>query len=302
MYKATLRNLLIVISWAVWLSSCSATPPAASGQRLVLTDDALNFRYTLSVTTRNARDESGTPRDGTLTIVTTNTPTGQRQDISTTDQLTPNWLIPFAGQVSIATQTTERWLIADDCRRDAGVLPMISMRELLGPLPGFVRSDNQLFSQDGAPLWQSWAASALPDATGAIQSATGHGTGKIFIPGGEVISGDISWDYQRIPAPSMTIPSQHCNDVVLDTLTLPPTWTNRRMYGGAFLAESPQAPARSATDLRDTLSNNGWKITTLDTHTTPIVIQASSQHDTIRVFVVSNQNSGSDITIIAVTP
>lgn len=302
MYKATLRNLLIVISWAVWLSSCSATPPVAGGQRLVLTDDALNFRYTLSVTTRNARDESGTPRDGTLTIVTTNTPTGQRQDISTTDQLTPNWLIPFAGQVSIATQTTERWLIADDCRRDAGVLPMISMRELLGPLPGFVRSDNQLFSQDGAPLWQSWAASALPDATGAIQSATGHGTGKIFIPGGEVISGDISWDYQRIPAPSMTIPSQHCNDVVLDTLILPPTWTNRRMYGGAFLAESPQAPARSATDLRDTLNNNGWKITTLDTHTTPIVIQASSQHDTIRVFVVSNQNSGSDITIIAVTP
>jgi hypothetical protein len=232
----------------------------------------------------------------------TNTPTGQRQDISTTDQLTPNWLIPFAGQVSIATQTTERWLIADDCRRDAGVLPIISMRELLGPLPGFVRSDNQLFSQDGAPLWQSWTASALPDATGAIQSATGHGTGKMFIPGGEVISGDISWDYQRIPAPSMTIPSQHCNDVVLDTLTLPPTWSNRRMYGGAFLAESPQAPARSATDLRDTLRSNGWKITTLDTHTTPIVIQASSQHDTIRVFVVSNQNSGSDITIIAVTP
>jgi len=302
MYNATLRNLLIVISWAVWLSSCSATPPAASGQRLVLTDDAPNFRYTLSVTTRNAHDESGTPRDGTLTIVTTNTPASQRQDISTTGQLTPNWLIPFASQVSIATQTTERWLIAADCRRDAGVLPMISMREVLGPLPGFVRSDNQLFSQDGAPLWQSWAASALPDATGAIQSATGHGTGKIFIPGGEVISGDISWDYQRIPAPPMTIPSQHCNDVVLDTITLPPTWTNRRMYGGAFLAESPQAPARSATDLRDTLNTSGWKITTLDTHTTPIVIQASSQHDTIRVFVVSNQNSGSDITIIAVTP
>lgn len=301
MYKSS-RHLWYVITWLVWLSSCSATPPATSGQRLVLTDDAPNFRYTLSVTTRNASDESGAPRDGTLTIVTTNTPTGQRQDISITDQLTPNWLIPFAGQVSIATQTTERWLIADDCRRDAGVLPIISMRELLGPLPGFVRSDNQLFSQDGAPLWQSWTASALPDATGAIQSATGHGTGKMFIPGGEVISGDISWDYQRIPAPSMTIPSQHCNDVVLDTLTLPPTWSNRRMYGGAFLAESPQAPARSATDLRDTLRSNGWKITTLDTHTTPIVIQASSQHDTIRVFVVSNQNSGSDITIIAVTP
>lgn len=302
MYKATLRNLLIVISWAVWLSSCSATPPAAGGQRLVLTDDALNFRYTLSVTTRNARDESGTPRDGTLTIVTTNTPAGQRQDISTTGQLTPNWLIPFAGQVSIATQTTERWLIADDCRREAGVLPLISMREVLGPLPGFVRSDNQLFSQDGAPLWQSWAASALPDATGTIQSATGHGTGKIFIPGGEVISGDISWDYQRIPAPAITIPRHGCNDDVLTAIPLPRIWTNRRMYGGALLAESPQAPARSATDLRDTLSNNGWKTTALDTHTTPIVIQASSQHDTIRVFVVSNQNSGSDITIIAVTP
>lgn len=300
MYKTTMRNLLIVISWAVWISNCSAPPP--SGQQIVLRDDALNFRYTLAITTRNAYDESGTPRDGTLTIITTNTPTGQLQDISTTDQLTPNWLRPFAGHINLATQATERWLIADDCRRDAAVLPMISMREVLGPLPGFLASDTQLFSQDGAPLWQSWAASAIPDATGAIQSATGHGTGKIFIPGGEVISGDISWDYQRIPAPTLTIPTQPCNDVVLDSLTLPPTWTNRRMYGGAFLAESPQAPARSATDLRDTLNTNGWKITTLDTHTTPIVIQASSQHDTIRVFVVSNQNSGSDITIIAVTP
>ncbi len=301
MYKSA-RRLWYIITWLVWLSSCSATPPAPDGQRLVLTDDAPNFRYTLIVTTRNASDESGAPRNGTLTIVTTNTPTGQRQDISTTNQLTPNWLIPFAGHISIATQASERWLIADDCRRDANVLPMIVMREVLGPLPGFVASDNQLFSQNGAPIWQSWAASALPDAAGAIQSATGHGTGKIFIPGGEVISGDISWDYQRIPAPPMTIPSQHCNDVILDTLTLPPTWINRRMYGGALLAESPQAPAHSATDLRDTLVTNGWQITTLDTHATPIVIQASSQSDTIHVFIVSNQNNGSDITIITVTP
>ena len=85
MYNATLRNLLIVISWAVWLSSCSAPPP--SGQQIVLRDDALNFRYTLAITTRNAYDESGSPRDGTLTIITTNTPIGQLQDISITDQL-----------------------------------------------------------------------------------------------------------------------------------------------------------------------------------------------------------------------
>jgi len=300
MYNATMRNLLIVISWAVWMISCSTPPP--SGQQIVLRDDAPNFRYTLAITTRNAYDESGTPRDGTLTIITTNTPTGQLQNISTTDQLTPNWLRPFAGQISIATQATERWLIADDCRRDAAVLPMISMREILGPLPGFLASDTQLVSKNGAPLWQSWAASAIPDATGAIQSATGHGTGKIFIPGGEVISGDISWDYQRIPAPPLTIPSQPCNDVVLDSLTLPPTWTNRRMYGGALLAENTQSPALSATELRDTLSINGWKITALDTHTTPIVMEASSNHATIRVFFGSNQNNGSDITIIAVTP
>ena len=301
MYKSG-RHLWYIITWLVWLSSCSATPPAASGKRLVLTDDAPNFRYTLSVTTRNASDESGVPRNGTLTIISTNAPTGQRQDISTTDQLTPNWLIPFAAHITIATQASERWLIADDCRREAGVLPMIVMREVLGPLPGFVRSDNQLFSQNGAPLWQSWTASALPDAAGAIQSATGHGTGKIFIPGGEVIRGDISWDYQRIPAPAITIPSHGCSDVVLDTLTLPPTWINRRMYGGALLAESPQAPARSATDLRDTLVTNGWQTITLDTHTSPIVIQAPSPSDTIRIFIVSNQNNGSDITIIAVTP
>lgn len=300
MSKVTLRRLLIVISLGVWLSSCSTPPPR--GQQIVLRDDAPNFRYTLAITTRNAYDESGSPRDGTLTIITTNTPTGQLQNISTTNQLTPNWLRPFAGHISIATQGTERWLIADDCRRDAAVLPMISMREVLGPLPGFVTSDTQLFSKNGAPLWQSWAASAIPDATGAIQSATGHGTGKIFIPGGEVVSGDISWDYQRIPAPPLTIPSQPCNDVVLDTLTLPSQWVNRRMYGGALLAENAQSPTRSATELRDTLSNNGWKITALDTHTTPIVMEASSNHATIRVFFGSNQNNGSDITIIAVTP
>ena len=300
MYNAPLRNLLIVISWVVWLCSCSTTPP--SGQQIVLRDDTPNFRYTLAITTRNAYDESGTPRDGTLTIITTNTPIGQLQDISITDQLTPNWLRPFAGHINLATQGTERWLIADDCRRDAGVLPMISMRDILGPLPGFLASDTQLFSKNGAPLWQSWTASAIPDATGAIQSATGHGTGKIFIPGGEVISGAISWDYQRIPAPTLTIPTQPCNDVVLDSLTLPPTWTNRRMYGGALLAESTQLPAQSATELRDTLRSNGWQTTTLDTHATPIVMDASSNHATIRVFFGSNQNNGSDITIIAVTP
>ena len=300
MYNAPLRNLLIVISWVVWLCSCSTTPP--SGQQIVLRDDASNFRYTLAITTRNAYDESGSPRDGTLTVVTTNTPTGQLQNISTTDQLTPNWLRPFAGHISIATQGTERWVVVDDCRRDAGVLPMVSMRDILGPLPGFVKSDTQLFSKNGAPLWQSWAASAIPDTTGAIQSATGHGTGKIFIPGGEVISGDISWDYQRIPTPTLTIPTKPCNDVILDTLTLPPTWTNRRMYGGALLAESASLPTRSATDLRDTLSTNGWQTTTLDTHITPIVMDASSNHATIRVFFGSNQNNGSDITIIAMTP
>jgi hypothetical protein len=74
------------------------------------------------------------------------------------------------------------------------------------------------------------------------------------------------------------------------------------MYGGALLAENTQSPAMSATELRDTLSTNGWKITALDTHTTPIVMEASSNHATIRVFFGSNQNNGSDITIIAVTP
>ena len=301
MYKSA-WHLWYFITWLVWLSSCSATSPAAGGQRLVLIDDAPNFRYTLTVTTSNAADESGTPRDGTLTIVTTNTPTGQRQDISTTGQITPNWLRPFAGQVSIVSTTNERWLISADCRRDASGLPLITMREILGPLPGFRAHDNQLISDNGAPIWQAWASSAIPDATGALQSATGHGNGPILIPGGDVIRGDISWDYQRIPAPAIAIPDHGCTDDVLAALPLPATWTNRRMYGGALLAESLQAPALSATDLRDTLDTSGWQTTTLDTHATPIVIQASSPSDTIRVFIVSNQNNGSDITVIAVTP
>ena len=300
MYKSAMRNLVSVITWAVLISSCNTTPP--SGKQIVLRDDALNFRYTLMVTARHARDESHTPRDGTLTIISTNTADGQLQDISATGQLTPNWLRSFAGHISIATQASERWGIADDCRRDAKVLPMISMRELLGPLPGFLARDNQLFSQNGAPLWQSWAASAIPDETGAIQSATGHGNGKILIPGGEVIRGDISWDYQRTPAPAIRIPRHDCNDIVLDALVLPKNWINRRMYGGALLAESPYIPTRSATDLRDTLSSKGWQTTTLDTHTTSIVMDALSNQTTIRIFFAFNQNSGSDITIIAVTP
>jgi hypothetical protein len=157
-------------------------------------------------------------------------------------------------------------------------------------------------SDNGAPIWQSWAASAIPDATGAIKSATGHGRGAILMPGGEVIRGDISWDYQRSPAPITTIPEHGCNDDVLTALPLPPTWTNRRLYGGALLAESPSLITRSATDLRDTLRTNGWQTTTLDTHATSIVIDASSSHATIRVFFVSNQHNGSDITIITVTP
>jgi hypothetical protein len=126
--------------------------------------------------------------------------------------------------------------------------------------------------------------------------------GSILIPGGEVIRGDISWDYQRSPAPIIATPDHGCNDDVLTALPLPPTWVNRRLYGSALLAESPQTPAQSATDFRATIQMQGWQITSLETHTSPIVIQASSRHDTIRVFVVSNQNNGSDITIITVTP
>lgn len=295
-------RLWFFITWLVWLSSCSTAPPIAGGQRLILTDDTPNFRYTLTVTTHNASDESGSPRDGTLTIITTHTPTGQRQDISATGQITPNWLRQFAGQVSIATTPTERWRVTADCRSDASGLPLITMREVLGPLPGFRVYDNQFVSDNGAPIWQAWAASAIADSNGIIQSATGHGNGPILIPGGDVIRGNVSWDYHRTVAPDITIPAHGCNDDVLTALPLPDSWVNRRMYGGALLAESPQAPAHSATDLRDTLVNNGWQITTLDTHTTPIVIQASSQSDTIHVFIVSNQNNDSDITIITVTP
>jgi hypothetical protein len=148
-------HLWYIVTWLVWLSSCTASPPATNGQRLVLTDDTPNFRYTLTVTTRNASDEAGAPRDGTLTIITTNTPTGQHQDISTTGQITPNWLRPFAGRVSIATTSNERWMITADCRRDASGLPLITMREILRPLPGFLARDNQLWSDNGAPIWHA---------------------------------------------------------------------------------------------------------------------------------------------------
>lgn len=300
MYKSMLHNLLIVAVSSIIASSCGAPPP--SGQQIVLADDVPNFRYTLVVTTRNASDESQTPRNGTLTIVTTNTATEQLHAITTTNQLTPDWLRPFGGQVSVATRNNQRWLIADDCRRDADALPLITIREVLGALPGFRTRDNQLLSENGAPVWQAWTASALPDATGVVYAATGRGTGKILIPGGEVIYGDISWDYQRIPAPTLAIPSQYCDEDVLITLPLPRNWRNRYMYGGALLVESPHPPARSATDLRDTLNTNGWLITAFDTRATPIVIQASATPNSIRVFFAPNPQNGSDVTIITITP
>lgn len=281
-----------------WVSvACSTTTPADT-LRLIITDDRPDILHTLTVTINDATTSGGQRVAGRIVIDSRYHVDTRLIRIASTGSVIPRWLVPFGGTLTIVTTPTDTWQIDNSCSRDGSMLPPIALRDVLGPMTGFVRDGDGLSSRIGGASWQRFTAQAKRDSTGQVTDMTGSGYGKILIPGGDVLTGDITWQYETAAdASPITIPPR-CSDTVFAALPLPAQWQNRRPYGGAVLAESSQPLATAATDLVTFLATNGWEASVTQSDAQQVVIDATLHSDTVRLFLVSNPQSGVDLTMI----
>ena len=295
-----MRYILHIIMLILTLASLSACTTSADRAtiRLSLDDEQVDIAHTLIVTIRDATNSAGQSVSGELSITTRRHSELVQQHVMIRGSIIPNWLLPFSGTLSTISTPTHTGQLDDGCVRDGSMLPAISMHDILGPLSGFYQNGARLTSDTGGAAWQQFSAQAERDAREQLTSMTGRGWGKILLPGGEVVTGDIVWQYQtRHDAMTVVLPPR-CSDAIYADIPLPVHWQNRRPYGGAILAESATQLATAAPELVTFLATNGWQSDVIQADTQVVVIHAVAQQDTIRLFLVANQQNGVDLTII----
>ena len=288
----------ILMCTLVSLLACTATTSEQDATRLRIDDERTDMAHTLTLTVRDATNSAGQSVSGELHITTRRQGDFSQQRIISRGTMTPNWLIPFSGTLNTITTPTHTWQYDDGCVRDGSMLPTISMRDILGPLSGFSMDGDVLTSNTGGATWQQFSAQAQRDAQGQLTSMMGRGRGKILLPGSEVITGDVVWQYQTYRDATAIVLPPRCSDAIYAEIPLPAHWQNRRPYGGALLAESTTPLATAAPELATFLATNGWQSNVIQADTTVVILQASSRQDTVRLFLVSNQQNGVDLTLI----
>jgi hypothetical protein len=279
------------------LLACTTSTDRAT-IRLNLDSAQVDVVHTLTVTMRDATTSAGQSVAGELSITTRRQRELVQQQVRIRGSIMPNWLLPFNGTLNTIITPTQTWQYDDGCVRDGSMLPPVSMRDILGPMSGFYQNGAHLTSETGGAAWQQFSAHAERDAQGQLISMTGRGRGKILLPGGEVVTGDMDWQYQTRHDTTVIVLPPRCSDAVYAEIPLPAHWQNRRPYGGAILAESTTSLATAAPELVTFLATNGWQSDVIQSDTQGVVIQAASQQDTIRLFLVANQQNGVDLTII----
>ncbi|MFM7679341.1 MAG: hypothetical protein ACKO83_10895, partial [Roseiflexaceae bacterium] len=186
----------ILMCTLVSLLACTATTSERNATRLRIDDERTDMTHTLTVTVRDATNSAGQSVSGELSITTRRHGELAQQYVSMRGSIIPNWLLPFSGTLNTIITPTQTWQHDDGCVRDGSMLPSISMRDILGPMGGFYQNGAQLTSETGGAAWQQFAAHAERDAQGQLTSMTGRGRGKILLPGGDVVTGDMDWQYQ----------------------------------------------------------------------------------------------------------
>lgn len=275
--------------------------PTTTGETLYIDMKRQHTTHTLDITIQDAENGDGEQVSGHLVLTSTDTGDQHMMQLRSTGTITPNWLLPFGGSVTTLTTATQTWIHDGDCVRDGSMVPVITLRDILGPLSGFQAEGEAWVSRSGGAPWQQFVAHAQRDSHGAVTAMTGRGFGKILLPGGSVINGHMTWEYTttQVTLVPSTLPAR-CNDVLFADFPLPASWSNRRPYGGAFLAESELSLARAANELLTFLPAHGWDAQLTQRDQQSIVIQASHTHETIRLFLVSNEQSGVELTMIIV--
>ena len=286
--------IMTVLWW--WCVGCTSTPDTTL--RLSITGDSRDILHTLTITVSDATTSSGQAVAGRIVITRRQHADTNQYTIASTGTVTPRWLTPFGGTLTVVTTPTATWQIDAGCARDASMLPTIAMHDVLGPLTGFDGDGELLTSRVGGSSWQQFDAQAQHDRTGQLTAMTGSGYGKILLPGGDVITGAVSWQYETdADARPITIPPR-CSDAVYAALPLPAHWQNRRPYGGALLAETQLPLTQAARELVTSLATNGWDASVTQSDAQQVVIDATTITDSVRLFLVPNTQGGVDLTVI----
>lgn len=289
----------MIVGTCLLLANCT---PRIETPALILTDAGAGQRTTLTITLQNARDQENISRDGTLTLTSINDGQRQMMQIVATGRTAPLWLTTVDGHAVFVTADDERRIVDTTCTRDASGFPPVSMRDILGPLHGFTRTDEQLQSTQGGVAWERFVADARTNADGTVTHMNGQGRGKLLLPGSDVIRADMTWTYAVEAYPvAIVYPQQHCEAIVFAELSFPADIETLTTMGSALLLRSKYAQPQT----RDILINH-WqslglhpRIQDQNDQSTTLELPLATQ--LIRIFLVQSDQF-TDITVIRVTP
>lgn len=292
---------LVIFLIVVMLAGCTAQPVAQ--QTFVLGDAPPGQRITLEMTLRNARDQNGILRNGTLSITSLND--GQRSmvHVTTTDAVAPVWLATVDNNAVFVTENQERRVVDGQCTRDAIGFPPVSMRDLLGPLHGFGQQNDVWQSRQGGAAWNDFDAQAVTDTQGVLASMTGQGRGKVLLPGGDVITADVTWRYTTDIYPvTIVVPTTRCESQEFDDISFPESFGASTSMGSALLFSTKG----TTTSLRDSLmqhwQNNGLMPIIRDENQQSVTLEVTIKSQIVRAFLVQISDQRVDITVIRIAP
>ncbi len=296
MRNSRLYWLLFII---VMLTGC-AKP--ATQQTFVLADAQPPQRVTLIITLQNARDQNGTPRDGTLAITSLNDGQQSMLQITATGAVAPVWLSTVDNTAVFVTANQTRRIVDGTCTRDAGGFPPVSIRDILGPLQGFAPNEEMLRSTHGGAAWQRFDAEAYVDDQGALTRLKGQGQGKMLLPGGDVITADMQWEYVVESYPVMVvIPSQQCEAAGFNHISFPTAFGTATTMGGALLFTHADTLEQTQNTLINHWQSLGLSPQVTNQNQQSVTIDVTIQKQVIRAFLVQSSPQTTAITVITVS-
>lgn len=293
-WRAACIGLLLIV-----LVACTAAP--AVQETFILADAQPSQRVTLEVTLSDARDQNGVRRDGTLSITSINDGQLRMVHITSTDAVAPIWLTTVENNAVFVATDQERRVVDGTCTRDASGFPPVSIRDIFGPLQGFQRQGDIWQSTQGGTAWSEFSAQAVTTTQHMLTQMTGHGRGKVLLPGGDVISADMTWRYMIDAYPvTVVAPEARCESQGFTGISFPEAFGTSTSMGGALLFRT----AGTLTSLRDALMTH-WQRSGLEPairaeNQQSITIEVVIDAHIVRAFLVHASTDAVDITVIRI--
>ena len=287
--------------WAYMIVSCGST--TIPSRTFILTDAMAQQRVTFQLTMTNAVDQAGVDRTGQLVFTSIHDGTHRMLHVQANGATAPIWLQSIDNQAVFVMNDQSRHIIDGSCTRDAIGFPPIALRDILGPLQGFVLDDTRWQSTRGGDSWQRFVADAQTDAQDSLTSMHGEGRGKLLLPGGDVITADISWAYEVEPYPvTLVVPDTSCEALAFQQISFPDEFGISTTMSGALLFQSPYPLIATQNKLMKYWQSAGLAPTISQQNDLSSIIEINQSTDVVRVFLTQTQTNTTDITVIQLAP